>query len=505
MRIPHGFDRRGFLRSAVLGGGAAALASGVLGQTAAAQPLAPITVDVKADCGAVGDGVTNDVASFQQAAQLLQAAGGGTLVIPPGVYIVGDQFHVSGETPYYQARDTFAVAGINGLTIQGNGATLRLEPGLRYGSFDPATGAPTDMPGTDSSYAAALNAMFRFTDCSNVTVNDLELDGDCDQLIIGGNSNIDIRADGLRFAQCTDVAVTDMHIHHQALDGIYIIRSNFAATDPATPHTLTRVVSEYNGRQGLSWIGGGGISAYDCKFNHTGRASVRTSPSAGLDIEQHPGSYSRDGHFENCEFINNFGIGAVSGLTTAVDVRFVNCVFWGTRYYSIWVQSPGFEFDDCKIYGTAPRAYGSTADPDAATRFVRCDFEDKPWTDGTVTRLGNYLFAANGDHISWTDCTFTANEVRSVYIEATGTAEEFHGCTFTHRSQGLVNGGAQALLVGSKLFNCHFTEDFPAGFPLSYKLNVTAAEVVAGEGDTIVDGPVVTWQGTTGVIPPGVY
>lgn len=504
MGISEAMDRRGFLRTAALGAGVTAFAAGSLSERAIAQPLTPISVNVRFDCGAVGDGVSNDVAAFQQAAQLLQAAGGGTLVIPAGTYIVGDQFHIDGQTPFYQARDTFLVTGIDGLTIEGNGATLRLEPGLHYGSFDPATGAPVDMPGTNYAYWAPLNSMFQFTDCSNVTINDLELDGNCDELTIGGNSNIDIHAFGLRFQECDNVEVNDVHIHHHALDGLYIRWHGSTSTDPVRPHTFTNLVSEYNGRQGFTWAGGRGISAYNCKFNHTGRASVRTAPSSGLDIEQLPGDYSRDGYFENCEFINNYGTAVSSGLPSTTDVQFSNCTFWATRYYSLWVESPGFTFEDCRIYGTVPRAYGSETDPSIATTFIRCDFEDKPWTDGTVCRLGGYLFAPGGSNVSWTDCTFTANQVRSVYITGSDTTESFHGCTFTHRWQGLANGGYQALILGSKLYNCHFTEGFPAGFPSSYTINVNAA-VVAGEGDTVVDGPVVKWQGMTGVIPPGDY
>ncbi|NMC21889.1 MAG: hypothetical protein GYA33_15895, partial [Thermogutta sp.] len=47
-----------------------------------AAPASPYPrVDVRADCGAAGDGITNDTEAFQKAAALIQEAGGGTLVI----------------------------------------------------------------------------------------------------------------------------------------------------------------------------------------------------------------------------------------------------------------------------------------------------------------------------------------------------------------------------------------------------------------------------------------
>jgi len=98
------------------------------------------TIDLKKDCGAKGDGATNDTAAFQKAAEQIQAAGGGTLAIPKAVYVVGRQEHVEDKTPYYQSQGVFAVSKVNFLLIEGNGATLRFAPGLRYGSFDPKSG-----------------------------------------------------------------------------------------------------------------------------------------------------------------------------------------------------------------------------------------------------------------------------------------------------------------------------------------------------------------------------
>src|SRR5687768_15714848 len=41
-----------------------------------------------ADFGAVGDGVTDDGPAFQNALDAIAAAGGGTLIVPPGLYFV---------------------------------------------------------------------------------------------------------------------------------------------------------------------------------------------------------------------------------------------------------------------------------------------------------------------------------------------------------------------------------------------------------------------------------
>lgn len=111
-------------RTVLLGAAAAAVvldASGAIisaPQAAAASPQqwpalrehespegAP-TVDVR-DFGAVGDGSTNDVAAFRAALSDLDAAGGGTLLVPPGRYLVNGRIDL-----------------ISNLRISGSEATL---------------------------------------------------------------------------------------------------------------------------------------------------------------------------------------------------------------------------------------------------------------------------------------------------------------------------------------------------------------------------------------------
>ncbi len=49
-----------------------------------------VSINVR-DLGAKGDGTTNDTTAFQKAAAAINAAGGGTIYIPPGNYVVGRQ------------------------------------------------------------------------------------------------------------------------------------------------------------------------------------------------------------------------------------------------------------------------------------------------------------------------------------------------------------------------------------------------------------------------------
>lgn len=86
------------------------------------------------------------------------------------------------------------------------------------------------------------------------------------------------------------------------------------------------VVAEYNGRQGLSWIGGNGLVVTGSRFSHTGKAvHIKTkspffsAPGAGLDIDPNPGKpqWTSGGKFVGCEFRNNVGSGVLAPLNVS--------------------------------------------------------------------------------------------------------------------------------------------------------------------------------------------
>lgn len=479
------------------------------------------TIDIRADCGAKGDGTTNDTAAFQLAAHLLQEAGGGTLNIPKGTYVVGVQNHTAATFPYWITEDVFSVMGLEQLIINGNNATVRMAAGIHYGSFDPETGesfTPTARPFRDLNYAVTAGIMFEIQACRKVIVTDLELDGNNENLAIGGGwggSDIQLLGDGLWFGSCTNVTVKRVKSHHHARDGVYVTWPAVREGDPATPHTLVQVESTFNGRQGLSWTGGRGLSVYDSQFSHTGRAvnvgtgqALHSRPSKGVDIEP-PGSMVRDGYFENCEFVNNFGIGAAGSNPQGGWTTYRACTFWGTTSYSVWCAAPEIKFIDCNLYGDVYHVYGSD-DPDEATSFVGCHFEDKPWTDGNVyTGRGFLCVSPAADapkNALWRSCTFVANANGSLATYGTDP-QRVEDCTFIHKDSALPDGSAQAILNGCAVSGCQFEEDLPTGSNSKYYIecNNTSVDVAP---PTVVDGPRIAWNavgGATGRIPAGTY
>ena len=469
-------------------------------------------VDLRGDCGAKGDGVSNDTGAFQKAARMLQEAGGGTLRIEAGIYIVGRQGHEEGAYPYYRREPIFVVRDVNGLLIEGaEGAVIRLADGLRYGSFDKDTGEPIEpnMPFLDRDCHVSASVMFDIARSRNVILRNLELDGNRGRLILGGqwgDTGWQLAAGGIHLFGCRDVLVENVRTHHHGQDGIMIGFAGLRESDPPTPHVLLNVISEYNGRQGLSWVGGRGLTAVRCRFNHTQRGGFGSAPGAGVDIEAED-SICRDGLFVGCEFVNNGGCGLAADTGDGGYSRFEDCLFWGTTNWAMWNTRPGMVFENCRFYGSVVHSYGSAERPELATRYKGCHFEDVEHPRYGVYR--SYLLINHDNarpNVLFEDCDIVANRLKALWFacgEAPGII--LRHCRITHRHAGLENGDFQSLLRGVVLDNVRFKEDLPDTARDYYII----AQDVSVEGDTHIDGPRVRWQrarsGPTGPLPDRRY
>ena len=335
--------------------------------------------------GAKGDGRTNDTAAFQALAAAVKLAGGGEIVFRRATYIVGAQR----PRPTEKSRYAFEPESIldfvdcpGRLVLRGNGAVLRCAPGLRYGTFDPSTGEPTQnpMPYTGKGeLASPYRSMIRIENCTGaIEVHDLELDGNVDRLRIGGpygDRGRQIAAGGIAlYNNRGSELIRNVHIHHQPQDGLYI---DGVDESLEVERRIVSVRSEYNGRQGCSVVGGRGYSFSDCQFNHTGRAALVSSPGAGVDIEAQRRKKIRDISFSRCEFANNAGVGMVADKGDSENATFADCTFIGTTAWAMWPEKPRFRFERCTIVGSAVRCFGN-ADPALAGQFHACNFRDDP-------------------------------------------------------------------------------------------------------------------------------
>lgn len=145
------------------------------------------------------------------------------------------------------------------------------------------------------------------------------------------------------------VDIADCYIHHCALDAILIGWTGLKETDLIYPHTIKNVKATYNGRQGLSWVGGNNLTVIKSEFSSTGKALnngrlVVSKPSAGIDIEIEE-SIIKNGNFINCMIYDNSGPGLSSIGHDTYNINFKKCTFIGTTNSAIYPKSQGFKFD----------------------------------------------------------------------------------------------------------------------------------------------------------------
>lgn len=435
------------------------------------------TISVK-DFGAVGDGTTNDTDAFAAAATYINSLGGGTLHIPSGTYIVGKQEFagVSGLGYSYRGQKVLYFQGCTKpLRIVGDGAIIKIASGLKYGSFDPVTGnayIPGSLPFTNSNYRASVvnSAVITILQCTApVEIVGLEIDGNSSNFTLGGewgDTGYQIDSSGISSVASNNVTIRNCYVHHNALDGIYISAPTATSeSSESSPHLLENIVSTYNARQGLSIVGGKGITCIRCQFNHTGRGAFYSSPAAGVDLEPNTGNVY-DVTFNDCEFINNVGVGLINDQSDRVfNVTANSCTIWGTTNWSLWMRANYFVANDCKIYGSIVNCYATNSQtmPEKAAKFRSCLFQDKQY-NGNVKAQCFQL--ANGHHgVRFENCDFVSqySKMGNAYSSTGATRSEaiqFTDCRFRFMYDGLTNKDWQVYFRGASLLRCNFSESY---------------------------------------------
>jgi len=464
------------------------------------------SVSVK-DFGADPTGVTNSTAAFAAAAAYINSIGGGTIVIPFGTYTVGLQTFAgaNGLGYAYRPADILNITGCTKpVVIRCEGAKIRMASGLRFGSFDPVTGLPNSpgMPNTNLNYAADTGLVFQFYNNSGgvSVLGSVEIDGNNTNTIIGGqwgDTGYQRLGYGVWEYGNASFYIENVYTHHNCTDGIVCGYTGAVAGGPKTPKTLINVISELNGRQGLSWTGGNGLTAINCKFNRSGRAinagtgvALASSPGAGVDIEA-SSAVCRDGVFINCEMINNTNTALVADSGDSADVRFINCVFGGI----VWPKKPGFKFQGCKFYGGVVNPYGNI-DPQVANVFDDCLFTDITINDYTFpVVLGTLMFPTTlSAPIYLNRCTINATRCRPGRTNFWNISN----CRFTFSFPGtaVVNDTDYVIdLNGAVLQNNTFDANITVNPPASgYSLLNAGLATTIGSNNLTNTAGIVRWS-----------
>jgi hypothetical protein len=244
----------------------------------------------------------------------VNGAGGGQIIFGLGRTYFVDRFVTASN-----GISDLTFAGCDGLSIDGNGATLSVK-----GDFH-----------RDAKATRGLSGLL-FEDCRNVSVRNIFLDGNVHRMTRLADLP-EAPTHGLHFQSCLDVHVDRIEARRFAADGMYVRESK--RTDRLGYRTASRRFTVrnsrflFNARQGLSVIQLRGGLFESCEFSHTGYIDRggrsgpygAHSPGAGVDIEPNRTPFDRDPVdvltgdllFRGCSLVGNAGASLVAAKYAA--------------------------------------------------------------------------------------------------------------------------------------------------------------------------------------------
>ncbi len=353
--------------------------------------------------GAVPDNPCNDQLAFEAAAAWFNARGGnGELHFDDGLYIVGAQAQ---DPDFYRAgRSPLHFMHCSNLTLVGRpGTIIKYEDCLLYGAFDHLSGGSLIYPCGVSGCAqnqdvAFLGPCIHLEQCSRITIEVLALDGNMDDLRIGGRTEYDgwqREHTGVVIDDSWDITLRDLNVSQFCLDGMYIrasVLTEFMHGDDMQIG-FDHCSFSRNGRTGFSWLGGAGVSGQSSTFDYNGTYLVRSAPGAGMDIEYHyfvsffDSAPIGNGTFASCSYRYNKGSGVIADVPpddaylpyVPGGFNFISCTFVGAeRGVALYPNAPGMRFTYCRVHGRTTRPFDCqrTGDLSDHTHFEQCTFDE---------------------------------------------------------------------------------------------------------------------------------
>lgn len=267
-----------------------------------------------------------------------------------------------------------------GKIVSGLASKIIFDDCLEYGLFDWNANDRLIVGTTsvsDYQYCATPGTFLRALNCTNLTIENLDIDGNLPNLNIGGHfspNGIQLGADGIDLNSCVTVQINSVNVHHFGLDGILIL-------DNMRPANLTDNVDvtirnskfNWNGRCGFDWGGGRVVNVFNSEFNYNALGRLGSEVYDGVDWEYLGGNPMEHGLFQNCKFLYNLKAGIEVDITGgllnadyAVDMTFQKCLFINAE--SPLSQHPGasyaalpggkdFDFQQCTFYGTIQHCF----------------------------------------------------------------------------------------------------------------------------------------------------
>ncbi|HUB89683.1 MAG TPA: right-handed parallel beta-helix repeat-containing protein [Dyella sp.] len=258
------------------------------GRAWAAHHASNVVVNVR-DKGAKGDGVHDDTTAIQSAIDSLPARGG-TVVVPPGTYMI-------------DAMNSIVLRSNMALQLA-NDATIKALPNSSPRSY-----------------------MIKVWHVDNVSITGGNIVGERQgHTGKGGEWGYGINIQG-----SNHVHVSNVHISDCWGDGMWIGALGWAPHDiPSTDVVVENIVSTHNRRQGLSIGPVNGVTISNSTFSNT----QGTMPQSGIDIEPQTQGHASNITIDHCTMVDNRGSGLeVHSNVSNVTVK--NCSFTNNYGYGV--------------------------------------------------------------------------------------------------------------------------------------------------------------------------
>lgn len=369
--------------------------SGVLETVQAALDKINVRVIYAADFGVKTDETDNADALWELGQFISKATEPLYVIFPRGVSLVGSQEFAGAAgkgfsyRPSYFSRPWgdpsdrgwFSVHRTdNDITLDMTGWTLKINDGMKQGSFDPVTGGvynPSSLPFTNMDYQADSGFMVKIYRAPNVKIIRGVLDGNLVGSAWGGNfgdHGYQVYSYNIWFNESAGVKVSGLRSGNSVNDAIYINENANAA--PITDDLYTRfsvfedVEVHDCGRNMISYTSGNGtkfirLSAWRAGNNATGINGKGSRPMSCVDVESESGSVSNL-KFTDCRLMYGgdraMDIHVASGDINNVTIEnsILHCE---SGPYAFYNDARNIYVSNCVIYGAASLASASRLNP----------------------------------------------------------------------------------------------------------------------------------------------
>lgn len=428
--------------------------------------------------GAVGDGVTDDHAAFRELKLLSDPLLYYRLELRAGAtYLLGEQLAPADSVTYWRdPQRAISCDGFKSVVIIGNGATLKTNGGMLYGSFDPATGLPTNDTVVTQSHQARIPVSVYIANSDRVHVENLLIDGNSGAQTLGGYTSApsftEAGQTGLQITTCQHVTVWNVDTINCLLDGIQLNYINATESDAPHPYTLINCSSKFCGRTNIAILGGIGINLYNCKMLEPANAPVSgggrlgTSPNCCIDIESETGVI-RDIALYNCKLeVGAHGVYTIDcGSGDTRRVLFDNCTIVGT----CWLDRGEMAFRRCRFYGFIQKL-NDNAVAELQPVFDRCTFSDGTFGTSPLEVIpGGYFFGNLPGAAKFLDCVFDVSRSQLNFDDTGNKTPVIRGGTITVRTDTTVlgSGGSIISLGAGQVDGLTIVDAIAANFPAS--------------------------------------